>query len=205
MEIGALHTPLKVFNKSEVLYLDRMSVKDLRKHYPELRKFKFIKVDIVDDGENLNKIKTSSVDFVIANHFIEHCENPIGVLKNHLRVLRKDGIIYWAVPDKRYTFDNIRQLTSNEHLEKDFKLGPQASRRDHYEEWVNKISTYKGKKAFKEINVLIKNKYSIHFHVWTMDSFRNFLIYVKRHYNLPFRILEITPSVNEFIVVLKKV
>ena len=84
---------------SRISYVDRMPVDELRKHYPELAGYDLINVDIIDDGENLLLIADSLVDFVIANHMIEHCQNPIGTIKQHLRVLKPNGILYMAVPD----------------------------------------------------------------------------------------------------------
>ena len=203
IEIGALHLPLKTYN-AKVTYVDRMDVKGLRKHYPELRKFSLMKVDIIDNGERLAKIKNESQDFVIANHFIEHCENPIAVLKNHLRVLKKNGILYWAIPDKRYIFDNSRNLTTVDHIDNDFKKGGRYSRKEHYYEWVEKIMGLKNSDAVKKSKELMNTKYSIHFHVWTLKSFLEFLLFVKKEYKFPFVILKAVGNINEFIIILKK-
>ena len=92
-------------------------------------------VDIVDDGERLETIGDLTQDFVIANHFIEHSQNPIGAIENMLRVLKHGGILYLAVPDKRYTFDIDRPVTTIEHLLQDYEQGPQWSKRQHFEEW----------------------------------------------------------------------
>ena len=81
IEIGALHTPLCVSKSAQVTYLDRMSIPDLKKHYPELNSKNLVPIDIIDDGERLSKIPDSTQDFVIANHFLEHCQNPIGTSK----------------------------------------------------------------------------------------------------------------------------
>ncbi len=105
IEIGALHNPLKVSSSAKIKYVDRMPVAELRKQYPELASKDLVEADIIDNGEKLATVANASQDFVIANHFIEHCENPIDALKNLARVLKKDGIIYMCVPDKRYTFD----------------------------------------------------------------------------------------------------
>lgn len=205
IEIGALHTPLKVYNKAKVVYVDHLDTKGLRKHYPELGKFYFVPVKIVDNGEILRKVKDKSQDFVIANHFVEHCENPIAMLKNHLRVLKPGGIIYWAVPDKRFTFDSIRPLTSIKHLENDYKKGPRVSRLEHYQEWVELIGSEKGGKTQKTAKQLMKDHYSIHFHTWTKESFEKFIIQIKKKDKLQFTIKEVTPNINEFIVVLEKI
>ncbi len=74
IEIGALHNPLRVPPGVKVAYVDRLSVQDLRKHYPELNDKELVNVDIIDDGEKLSTIADASTDFVIANHFIEHTQ-----------------------------------------------------------------------------------------------------------------------------------
>lgn len=203
IEIGALHLPLKTYG-AKVTYVDRMNVKDLREHYPELGKFSLTDVDLIDDGEVLGKIKDESQDFVIANHFIEHCEDPIRVLTNHLRVLKKNGILYWIIPDKRYTFDNERNLTTTHHIDNDFKKGVHYSRKEHYHEWVEKIIGLKNTDAVRKTKELMKTRYSIHFHVWTSKTFLEFLSFTKMKYKLPFDILKVTANINEFIVILKK-
>lgn len=205
LEIGALHTPLHVYNTAKVTYIDWLPTSKLRGHYPELARFPFVKVGIVDNGETLKKIKDNSQDFVIANHFIEHCENPILTLKNHLRVLKPDGILYWSVPDMRYTFDHIRKQTTFQHLEKDFISGPAQSRKSHYDEWVQLIGTERGGKTRKTATLLMKEHYSIHFHTWTKQSFEEFINKVQKKYHFPFIIREVVPNINEFICILQKI
>src|SRR4028119_2450886 len=84
LEVGALHEPLQLSAKANVKYVDRLSVTDLRRHYPELNSLKLVDVDIIDDGERLATIPNSSQDFVIANHMLEHCMNPIQTLQTFL-------------------------------------------------------------------------------------------------------------------------
>src|SRR5438094_350863 len=85
IEIGALHSPLQVPPSVCVKYVDRMTVPDLRKQYPELDGLELVNTDIIDDGERLDSIQDSTQDFVIANHFIEHCQNPMLALSNMFR------------------------------------------------------------------------------------------------------------------------
>ena len=59
--------------------------------------------DIIDDGEVLSKVADNTYDFVIANHFLEHAEDPFSTLKNFARILRPGGMIFMAIPDKRWT------------------------------------------------------------------------------------------------------
>ena len=116
-------------------YVDRFDIRALREHYPELENYAIVEPDIIDDGETLPTVQAGSVDFVIANHMIEHCEDPIRTVKSFLRVLRPGGMIYMAVPDRRFTFDRDRSPTPLEHIRRDHEEGPGWSRRQHYEEW----------------------------------------------------------------------
>jgi SAM-dependent methyltransferase len=121
IEIGALHNPLPVPRSARVRYVDRLPVSELRAQYPELEQEPLVQVDILDDGERLAMIADSSIDFVIANHFLEHTQDPVGTLLNAFRVLRPEGILYLAVPDKRHTFDRDRAVTPLGHVLRDFE------------------------------------------------------------------------------------
>src|SRR5262245_20671777 len=70
LEIGALHNPLRVSSRAKVSYVDRLTVAGLREQYPDLRDKKLVRVDVVDDGEQLGSVATETQDFVIANHFL---------------------------------------------------------------------------------------------------------------------------------------
>ncbi len=69
--------------------------------------------DIIDYGETLSKIGDQSQDFVIASHFIEHCEYPLGAIKSWCRVLRPNGVLFLVVPDRAAHFDKDRPPTVN--------------------------------------------------------------------------------------------
>ena len=168
IEIGALHQPLKVPHAARVRYVDRMTVPELRHHYGELADKPLVDIDIIDNGERLSTIGDATQDFVIANHFIEHCQNPLAALQHLIRVLKPGGILYMAVPDKRFTFDVDRPCTTIEHLMRDYRDGPEWSKRQHFEEWsrlVNKRSS--DAEVEEEVGRLLSIDYSIHFHVWT--------------------------------------
>ena len=127
-----LHDPLPVPPHARVRYVDRLSKADLFSHYHELLGHDLVEPDIIADGETLTGIPDASQDFVIANHFIEHTEDPIRTLKTFLRILRKDGIIYMAVPEKNFSFDKDRKITTFGHLVVDHEEGTQASRAEHF-------------------------------------------------------------------------
>jgi predicted SAM-dependent methyltransferase len=183
IEIGALHNPLRVSPRAKVRYVDRMTVADLRRQYPELNDKKLVPVDIVADGELLEGIDDASQEFVIANHFVEHCQNPLLALENMFRVLRVDGVLYLALPDKRFTFDRLRQVTALEHLLRDYTEGPEWSRREHFQEWVRLVNGVTDPVMMeRQVEQLLAMEYSIHYHVWTQREMMELLLYLAKQY-----------------------
>jgi SAM-dependent methyltransferase len=203
LEIGALHNPLKVPPAARVRYVDKLGDADLRREFPELRDKPLVHVDIVDDGETLATVPDGSQDFVIANHFVEHCENPIGAIGNMLRVLKAGGFLYLAIPDKRYTFDRERPVTSIDHLMRDFHEGPGWSRRGHYEEWarlVDKIADPADRE--RQVETLLARRAAIHFHVWTQAELVDLIAALRRLW--PFDVELMFKRDNEVLFILRK-
>lgn len=198
IEIGALHQPVAIPESAKVLYVDRMSTSSLRKTYPELQNSDMVEVDIIDDGEKLSKIADNSQDFVIANHFLEHCEDPIETMENFTRVLKPEGIIYFSLPDKRFTFDKDRPVTPLEHLIKDHEEGPAISRRDHYIEYAHLVSHT----GIEHAEAMISINMSIHFHVWTKKEMLDLINYFER--KLPLSRKETLVNKIEVIIILEK-
>jgi predicted SAM-dependent methyltransferase len=205
IEVGALHSPLQVPEGVKVHYVDRMSVSDLRKQYPELGAVGLVEADIVDNGETLSSIADNSWDFAIANHMIEHCQNPIGALENFLRVIKPGGLVYMGVPDKRYTFDIDRPLTTLDHLIRDYKEGPEWSKLGHYEEYVRLVDKFPEEQVADRMQHLLDIDYSIHFHVWTAETFPELLAYSQKKLSHGFEIELLHENFGELIVILRKI
>jgi SAM-dependent methyltransferase len=204
IEIGALHQPLWTPPSAHVRYVDRFDGAGLREHYPELKDFKLVNVDVLDDGEKLTTFTDASLDFIISNHMLEHCENPIGTIRNHLSKVRRGGILYYAVPDKRKTFDIERELTPFDHLVEDDRLGPERSRRKHFLEWSQWVNHQSGTKIEEEANRLMRQNYSIHYHVWDDAAFREFVESTREYLDDPFAIEELVENEFETIAILRK-
>lgn len=202
IEIGALHSPLVVRPPVRVRYVDRMSVADLRRQYPEPNDSPLVEADIIDDGERLTKVADASQDFVISSHFLEHCQDTIGAVKSMLRVLKPGGIAYVAVPDKRYTFDRLRPVTPFEHLLRDHVEGPEWSRLQHFEEWVTlgeDVNT-----TNKSVRQLMEMDYSIHYHVWTQGGLFEMFGRMQSELKLNFEIEATVRNALEMIFILRK-
>lgn len=202
IEIGALHSPLAVAPTARVTYVDRLSVADLRLQYPELKDHALTEPDLVTDGERLDGIDDTSQDFVIASHFLEHCQDPIGAIASMLRVTKPGGIIFLGIPDKRYTFDRQRPLTTFAHLLRDHVEGAAISREAHFEEWATlaEDENIRGRSARE----LMAIDYSIHFHVWTQAEMLEFFARLRMELQFPFDVEVVLKNGMELIVVLRK-
>jgi len=205
LEIGALHSPLKVPSAARVRYVDRMAVPELRRQYPELASAPLVDIDIVDDGEKLTTVGDGTQDFVIANHFLEHCEDPIGAIENFVRVLRKSGVLYVAVPDKRYTFDIDRPVTPVEHMVRDHMEGPAWSRPGHFEEWVRCVDKITGEaEARQRVARLLELNYSIHFHVFTQSELLGLVQEMTHRFHFPIELELFLKNQRENVLILRK-
>ncbi len=119
IEIGPNRFPAKIDkSKAKVTYIDRAPVEKIKEFYHE-DGYKYQDLDLICNGETLELIDDNSQDFIIGSHVMEHFLNPLLALKNWDRVLKKDGIIYMIIPDKRTFHDRDRETTTYEHLLED--------------------------------------------------------------------------------------
>lgn len=204
LEVGALNLPLWMPRGARVRYVDRKPLEGLRAEYPEWAAWDIVAPDIVADGETLAGIPDASADFVVANHFLEHTEDPIGTLEAHLRVLRPGGVGFYAVPDKRFTFDVRRAVTPVAHIVADHRDGPQRSRSEHFVEWTRLVSEVPEEDVAAHAARLEAERASIHFHVWTPDAFAELLVHCRGEAGLPLEIEVLQPVRREFIAIVRK-
>jgi len=204
IEIGALHNPLPTPSASNVTYVDIMNNEALLHRYPEMKGKDLVQVDLVDDGESLLSINDMSQDFVIANHILEHCVNPIGALQAWLRVLRFGGIAYIAVPDKRFTFDYQRATTNWRHLADDFNGAAEDSKNSHYIDWTKNVMNVPEVDIEGALANLLQQQPNIHFHTWTANSLNDFFKKCQFDLVFPFSICDFDRNGSELITVLKK-
>jgi SAM-dependent methyltransferase len=208
LEIGALHIPLQVPRSVTVRYVDRFGIDQLRASYskydPMFQVYPIVTPDVIDDGETLATVADGSVDFVIANHMIEHCEDPIGTLKTFLRVLRPGGAIYMAVPDCRLTFDRDRPVTPVSHVLADHREGPERSRREHFEEYARLVDKVAPGEVSAWADQLQRDQYTIHYHVWTPADFVELIAACRSELGLPIELDALERNNHEFIVILRR-
>ena len=207
LEVGALNRPLSVPSSARTRYVDRMTKEELEAEYPEMRGYEFVPVHVVDDGETLATLDADSTDYVIANNFLEHCEDPIGTLKSFYRVVRPGGVLFLVIPNRRGNIDVHRAATPIEHLVEDHEHGPERSRRRHYEEWarhVLRVGDDDGAVA-TAVEQLERDEYSIHFHVFTEFEVLELALVLHRRYGLRFTVEQVADNAGvDTVLVLRK-
>jgi predicted SAM-dependent methyltransferase len=206
LEIGALQDPMPLPTARKVRYVDIADTATLRRIHPRKARRHMVDVDIVDDGERLGTFGDASQDFVVANHFLEHCEDVIGTIRNLLRVVRPGGVVYLSVPDKRHTFDVGRAATTYEHHVRDHEDGPEASRHAHYEDVVRNAMKVEDCAAVETaVADLEQRAFRIHFHCWSQAEFLRLLVELQARAGFPrFDVAEFAANEREMVVVLAR-
>jgi SAM-dependent methyltransferase len=207
IEIGAAHLPIKLPKSAKVKYVDVFSTEDLRKVFPqEYKTAPLVEVDVVDDGETLSKFKDDSLDFIIANHFIEHCLDPIGTIINMYKKLRKEGVLYMAIPNKQYTFDKPRDITPYEHLLEEHKDKSKSKfRKAHTEEAVRlTIDELRPSDIPSKVQEILDSGFRIHYHVWGQPGMTELFVRLAQDFKINLEIDALMKNEHEVIYVLRK-
>jgi SAM-dependent methyltransferase len=148
-----------------------------------------VAVDVIDDGAALRTVPDESQDFVIANHILEHVQNPIAAIQRHLEVLRPGGILWLGLPDKRLTFDRARPVTPLAHIYRDYREGPEWSFHEHVREWVELVEEKTGDDLERRRAALLaEGTPNIHYHVWGQDDLAEMFQSLRRDPGLRFDI-----------------
>lgn len=75
-----------------------------------------LRVDVVAEGDLL-PFRDSSLDYVLSSHVLEHVWDPIGALKDWVRILKPAGVIFAIIPHRdRAGLDAGRPRTPLEEL-----------------------------------------------------------------------------------------
>lgn len=138
------------------------------------------KVDYLTDATNLYFSKDNEFDFICSSHVLEHLSNPIKALKEWIRVIKEDGIIYCGIPDKRFTFDCKRERTPLKHLIKDYKNNIDGHDNTHVKDFVDNLDY--NRCAYNKNNLVKISKKNpliyTHYHVWTKEDIIELFEYV---------------------------
>lgn len=122
-EIGALDKPLVERNDGQVFYVDHCDTESLKARWssdPAVNVEK-LHVDAVWGQKSLREALDSAqafatrqtgLDYVVASHVIEHVPDLVSWLREIRASLAPEGSVRLAVPDRRFTFDYLRQTST---------------------------------------------------------------------------------------------
>ncbi len=118
VEVGPSHSPIVPksagWNTVVVDYTDAAS---LREHYKNESYERIEQVDIIWRSGQMHEAfhprKLASYDAVISSHSLEHMPDAIGFLQSCEKLVKADGIVRLALPDKRCCFDFFSGLSTS--------------------------------------------------------------------------------------------
>jgi methyltransferase family protein len=114
IEIGPLCRPIVFKREANVIYVDHADTDELRQKYasqPTVDINQLVEIDAVWGRATLQEAVGLNVraDYIVASHVIEHVPDLITWLQELHSVLRENGEVRLAVPDRRFTFDYLRR------------------------------------------------------------------------------------------------
>jgi len=209
LEIGAFDAPYRHPPGLKVRYVDRFTVEQSKRLYPELAKLRPVPVDVIDDVEYLRTIPDASQDFVVANHVLEHLQNPLQALSTIFRVLKPGGVACLAVPDRRRCFDSGRPPTPFSHLARDYREGPAHGEWSHYQEYATLVDKARTDRERDERALALQSTgYPIHFHCWSPAEALVMLLGAQEVLGIEFELelaaQDVFRTVSEVLFVLRK-
>ncbi len=143
IEVGPLDKSLVKKSEGTIFYVDHCDTAELKRRWSADHRInlELLHVDAVWGDNTLNAAVASAADgsgktwagadYLLASHVVEHVPDLVAWLQEIHDALRPSGLVRLAIPDKRYTFDYLRETTTladvlTEHLRKRRK--PSASR-----------------------------------------------------------------------------
>jgi SAM-dependent methyltransferase len=113
LEIGALASPLVKPSEGAIFFVDHADTESIKKKYANDKSVNaedIVEVNAVWGGNTLQQCigQNKKVDYVLASHVVEHVPDLVVWLAEIHEVLKDNGSLRLAVPDRRYTFDYLR-------------------------------------------------------------------------------------------------
>jgi SAM-dependent methyltransferase len=132
------------------------------------------------EGSQLTPVTTSSYDFVLSSHNLEHFANPVKALYEWKRVLRPEGALILVLPFYRNTFDHNRAPTPVAHMLEDFECNIGEDDLTHLPEILEKHDLSRDLaagsfEAFKQRSLDNFNNRCLHHHVFDETNSKELL------------------------------
>lgn len=229
LEIAPYHNPLAPKRDGwNCLSLDYLCTSDLLERakadpsaFVQNNYDKIEQVDIVSSADDMNIAieecgLQNKIDYVCSSHNFEHLPNPIKFLKSAGNVLKKNGMLSMAIPNKKHTFDYARPLSGTKDLLRLYvedRKNPDPYTIFEFEssfvDWASGSPVYKNdlKKAYLRMikNLNSSNYEDTHVTVYTLESFIQIINDLMILNLIPFELIDFEKNGLEFIVHLQNI
>jgi len=191
-EIGAQNSPLMCTNADRIMYIDYLSRTESAQKY-NIQENKCVEVDIIADANDLTCIPPDSASFIIANHVLEHCQNPVSTLQGWMRILRTKGILFLTLPNyKANEFDFEKSPTSVNHFIEDSRKASRGEdiATEHIKEHIqliDGIDPYDKERFSRRYREIVASNLHTHYHVFDRKNVLELLHVI--HRQAPIRIV----------------
>jgi len=213
LDLGPWHMPFETPNGRAIL-VDRYSVQEMRKVFSEFSIETAVELpnsDVVAnfDLDGLKEFDSDSQDFVIASHLLEHLFQPFLFLAEIHRILKPNGLVFIALPDKRFTFDHCRFSHTFNHYLQEMQKGWIPPDADHIDDYISEV-VGKSKDEISEYDRSVELARSFHVHVFSDSEFMRILRKMISKLNLSFEFIDGARSdsnsgnYEEFVLILRK-
>ncbi len=197
LEFGALHAPVEVDPSCEMHYADKRTRSESLALFYDVREWfdeRMVEVDhVMDlDLDDLASLEPYGYDFFVAAGVIEHLVNPLRFLANLHRIMRPGSLFLLGAPDRAFTWDCDRELTTNQHLLGEYERREHTLSEEHLEEYIRAASPIPlpNEEPHRTNLLRFHRERSIHVHVWDEASFDGFLRFANERLGLTFELVE---------------
>ncbi len=158
----------------------------------------------ISEASDLKEIPSDKYDFLLASHCLEHCANTLKTVEEWLRTIKRGGCILLILPDKHFTFDHKRPVTSFEHLLQDYNNNVDESELTHLDEILAlhdlSLDTPAGDlNNFRERSLKNIENRCLHHHVFNFELLHQ----IFNHFNIRVK-LQKSININQVIIGVKK-
>ncbi len=178
IEIGALHERAPLPANCRVHYVDAMTRAEAIEYFPEIDHSLLVEPEFICnlDRDDL-PFATNSTDFIVFSHVIEHVANPARVIGEIFRILRPGGRVLLAAPDKRFTFDRTREITTTESLLTDYRQQVSVVPEARYLDFLRHTGAHVFEEPPENLPDHLRRSRARRDHcsVWDTETFREFL------------------------------
>ena len=210
MEVGPGENPIAT--SKNTVFLEKF-VNNYDLLFPKANKKKFIDGTAEDIPATEN-----SFDFIVSAHCLEHCIDPIKVLKEFKRVLKPNGTMVLILPHCERTFDKGRRISSlSSHIDdhknkvsRENYLETKGKYYDVFEDflqiatkwprhtWISSAKNNDG--SWNKAKILDEG--IIHYHVWTQNELLDLLKYIGCSISL---VMDVMPGRKDSFIIVAKV